>query len=810
MLELKEYQRGALEALGEYCRLARRVGAKRAFLELTSDVPYHPVPGLPDLPYVCLRVPTGGGKTLMAAHAVGLLTKELLLAEHSVVLWLAPTKEIVGQTLRALKEVGHPYHDALKEGLGGGAVTVLDLGEALSVQRATLEGSTTIIVSTLAALRVTDTEGRKIYESNGSLMSHFSGLTEAQKQDLEREVNGGEETEDEERAVAYSLANVLRLRRPLVIMDEAHNARTSLSFETLERFAPSCVLEFTATPLREHVPDRGKFASNVLVEVNAAQLKAERMIKMPIRLETEPDWRATLVAALRKRAELEAAANAEEAEGGQYLRPILLVQAQPTYQDRDSLNVEVVEKALLEEKVPAEWIRRATGQDRGIQGLNLFAPGPVRVLITVRALAEGWDCSFAYVLCSLAEIGSPKDVEQVLGRIMRLPGAREHRREELNCGYAFIASTRFSDVARCLRDSLVEYHGFEPLEAEHSIASTWPLPWEEGLFGGEAAPAQRGVRLAVPVLARREQGVLDIWESEDFLDVNWCLAQCPAELSEQEFPSDLQGVEEGQIDVGKSGVLMYDWFLRRAAEQVALLSHEKLWTVEHLAVWLDRNYEHPDVSEEHSRVFCRHAVEYLISERGFSLAELTARRFGLRDAVRDRVATLRREAKVKRFGEVVQGRLLEGEEVYVGPERVFAYPGDYPAKRPYRGPVRFQKHYYETIEHMNDEEVICAQVVDHCPAVKYWVRNLEKRPDVAFWLPTTGGRFYPDFVAWLEDGRYLVVEYKGALTERLEDTKEKSDIGSMWAEASGGECLFYLATKENYLGLDGWLAERAR
>ena len=61
----------------------------------------------------------------------------------------------------------------------------MSLPEALYVTRATLDGAATIIVSTLGAMRVEETEGRKIYETNGALQPHFSGLAETQLARLE-------------------------------------------------------------------------------------------------------------------------------------------------------------------------------------------------------------------------------------------------------------------------------------------------------------------------------------------------------------------------------------------------------------------------------------------------------------------------------------------------------------------------------------------------------------------------------------------------------------------------------------------------
>ena len=134
MLELREYQRRSLDALEAYLRkVAELHDAKLAFMHQTER-PYRSVPRLPGLPYVCLRVPTGGGKTLMACHAIGIAAKEYLQAEHAVCLWLVPSNTIRDQTLAALRNLRHPYREAVAAAFGG-QVTVLDLTEALYVQR---------------------------------------------------------------------------------------------------------------------------------------------------------------------------------------------------------------------------------------------------------------------------------------------------------------------------------------------------------------------------------------------------------------------------------------------------------------------------------------------------------------------------------------------------------------------------------------------------------------------------------------------------------------------------------------------------
>ncbi len=494
MLLLKEYQQKTLDALRAYCQLATQLDdADTAYYQRTRaifgvGVPYHSIPELPGLPYVCLRIPTGGGKTLVACHAIPILQQELLRGDHPLILWLVPSNTIREQTLAALKDRQHPYRQALDAHLGH--VTVWDIAQALYAQRSVLDSGATIIVSTIQAFRVEDTDGRKVYETNGALLGHFDGYPQAALDKLEKRENG---------TVIPSLANALKLRRPLVIVDEAHNARTELSFATLARFDPAAILELTATP------DAEKNPSNVLYTVSAAQLHAEDMIKMPIVLSTHPDWRHLLNDAIAQRDRLEQLAGAEQQATGEYIRPIMLLQAQPAYKGRETITVEVLEKTLSEDfKIPADHIARATGAERGLDDVDILAPAcPIRYVITIQALREGWDCAFAYLLCSVAEMSSSTAVEQILGRVMRLPRARRKQHDDLNQAYAFAASNSFAATANALVDGLVQ-NGFNPLEAKDLVRGRAPTPEQTGF----------GPLFDVPATADAPSGVVTLYVAE--------------------------------------------------------------------------------------------------------------------------------------------------------------------------------------------------------------------------------------------------------------------------------------------------------
>lgn len=496
----KKYQQdpvgkgGVLDSVEAYFLACNELpSASMAFNVVTErlwgrGLSYNPLKGFPaDMPYFCLRVPTGGGKTWIAAKSIALINTLLLHTEHSVILWLTPSKPIRAQTLKALRDRHHPYAAALRE---AGPITVLELEEAKNVTRATLETSTTVIVATRQAFQVEDEENRKVYESSGSLMHHFDNLTPAQRQEL---LQDG-------KTIPYSLANVLRLRRPFIIVDEAHNSRTELAFDTLARFRPSGIMELTATP------DTVKTPSNVLHSVSAAELKAEEMIKLPIVLETEPNWQQCLADAIARRDELHMLADSERRKGASYLRPIVLIQGEPRRHGVETLDVDRVRQELIDNhRIPAHEIIIATGEERGLEKIDAeYKHGivdescPVKYIITQKALAEGWDCPFAYILVSMASLHSATAVEQLLGRVLRQPEARWREAQALNQSYAFVASRNFAETAGALRDSLVQGAGFERREVADFVAAA---KTEQGRLDLEGHPGRivvRPVAVALP------------------------------------------------------------------------------------------------------------------------------------------------------------------------------------------------------------------------------------------------------------------------------------------------------------------------
>lgn len=866
-MELKDYQEWALEALRQYFQECTRTGdANVSFYSVTgrtigTNIPYNNVEELPGLPYVCIRIPTGGGKTIVACHSAGIAARELVFSDQPVILWLVPSNPILEQTIKALGDRSHPYRQALESSMG--AVNILDVEQALYVKKSQLNSDATVIITTMQSFRVEDIVGRRVYRDSGDLMDHFDGLPPHILESLEKGEGGN---------VLHSFANVLRLRRPIVIVDEAHNARTSLSFETLARFNPSCIVEFTATPARHEHP------SNVLFSASAADLKTAQMIKMPIRLETRTGWQEILSDAIHSRNGLEQIANMERQQTGEYIRPIMLLQAQRQLRGQETLTVDVLKNCLIDDhNIPEEQIAVATGSTKELEGIDILkSDSPIRYVITIQALREGWDCPFAYVLCSVAETRSSTSVEQILGRVMRLPKAAWKNHEELNMAYAFATSSNFSEVANTLTDALVQ-SGFENQDAKDLIIPSKQNQEQLTLFENEPfmgmvtvsvsekpeidklsentrkkvgfddenmkfsfkgkmseverdeikdcfdsaegkdsvdrafftsagkdpsvemkTPSEKKIPFTVPVLALKQGELFEQFEETHFLDHPWELAKCDAFLTEDEYTSRRPSGQSGEIDVSENGRVGTK-FIANIHEQMELFATGENWTVGKLVNWLDLNIPHIDIPPEDAGIFLTGLVQALIEQRGMTLEQLVLDKYRLKRAAEQKIDQHRKNMKHSTYQSLLFG---QDDKVVVSPDLYFSYPPDprrYAYSKPYRGGYKFQKHYYPEIGDLETkgEEFECAQYIDQLDEVEFWVRNPSRRPNHAFWLQTSTDKFYPDFVCKLKDGRFLAVEYKGSHLWN-EDSKEKKALGELWAEKSEGKCVFVMITNKDF------------
>ncbi|MDE2020395.1 MAG: DEAD/DEAH box helicase family protein [Patescibacteria group bacterium] len=752
-MQLKRYQQETLDKLSEYLaelqNYPREKAASVAFVSLT-DKAYNRIPELGSSPFVCVKAPTGGGKTLIAANAVGVVFEHYLdqREDRGLVMWLVPSDTIKTQTLGKFRD----RNDAIRQSLDarfGGRVRILDLTEAKQIKKEDLADNLCIVVSTFAAFRREDKEGLKVYQDNGALMGHFEDVDLSRLNFLDKDKNGNP---------VYSLANVVKMHNPLVVVDEGHNIQTELSLDMLKAINPSFVLEFTATP-------KGK--SNVLVGVAAQELKDEMMIKMPIYLANVARWQDTIFDGIGELNKLRKLANKNKQD---YIRPIMLIQAEQEKESPKKVHVAQVRDFLIREaKISEEEIAIQTGKQKELPaaGVLMGRSCKIRFVITVNALREGWDCPFAYVLVSVSNLGARISVEQTIGRIMRLPYVKEHKYKELNQAYIFATTNNFTVASRAVIEGLKE-NGYEGIVADNKT-----LKIENKFFGRHVKDAN----ISVPFLnvkdgssARRLEYVYDLIGGDNI-------------LKGKESAAVFNFVDEShveKIDIGSGGALVRD-----RAGKLDLAYHYEGATRDNILTWLVARVQRSFIGIDEMKVFLESALGKLVKKS--ALNRLSAGRYRLKEILDGEVDALVNSATKTRFDKLLKSKkLIAKGECFKFPEKIelSAVSGE-----------PFSKHLYEKAGGLNGEELDFARKVDDLKNVSWWFRNPESGGFyIQGWLKD---RFYPDFVVKTKKGNYFIVEYKGEHLSTGEDSDYKKKIGKWWGELCSGRYRFEWAEKDN-------------
>ena len=441
-MELKSYQKEVLADLARYLELVVELQSpakaytafwnERNVMVGLGGMPNY-VNVLPGVPHVCAKVPTGGGKTYIAASAVRTIFDAMPQRRAKAVVWLVPSDAILTQTSRALQNPNHPYRQRLDVDFGG-RVEVYSKEQALmgqNINPSSVTEQLSVFVLSYDSFRTSKKDGRKAYQQNGYLADFAKWMN-----DPSALLADTDET---------ALIQVIRFLNPVVIVDESHHATSELSVEMLQNFNPCFVLDLTATPKKN---------SNIISFVDASQLKRANMVKLPVIVYNRKSQADVYADAIAIRAKLEAQAKREQEISGCYIRPIVLFQAQPRTK-ADSTTYEKIKKTLLDGGIPEQEIAIKTGDKDELKNVDLLSPDcPIRYIVTVNALKEGWDCPFAYVLATVANRTSVVDVEQILGRVLRLPYTRKNKSEVLNLSYVITSSADFHQTVEKVVDGL--------------------------------------------------------------------------------------------------------------------------------------------------------------------------------------------------------------------------------------------------------------------------------------------------------------------------------------------------------------------
>lgn len=430
-MELKPYQQEVINDLALFLeRIQETKDIAKAFYEFWADHPKTPLlpfsgtaiepykNNVPRVPHICLKVPTAGGKTFIACNAIKTIFDAFNYDKPKAVVWLVPSITILEQTIKNLKDPSHPYRQKINSHFGN-KVEVFDKSTLLQgsgFNATSIKEQLNIMVFSFDSLKAKNKEDRKVFQENGNLQSFESLL------DKNEEI---------------TLGGVIKYLNPVVVVDESHNAESDLSVDMLKEINPCFILDLTATPRKN---------SNIISFIDALDLKKENMVKLPVIVYNHQDKTEVINSSLQLQRRLEKQALEEEKNGGKYIRPIVLFQAQPRNAD-DNTTFEKLKEKLIELKIPEEQIKIKTANLNELKNIDLMSRDcEVRFIITVNALKEGWDCPFAYILASLADKSSAVDVEQILGRVLRQPYVMKHKFPLLNVSYVLTASSRFLET----------------------------------------------------------------------------------------------------------------------------------------------------------------------------------------------------------------------------------------------------------------------------------------------------------------------------------------------------------------------------
>lgn len=389
-------------------------------------------------PRIVMKVPTGGGKTLLAVEAIREYQNNFAQKKTGLVVWIVPREPIYKQTLNRLRDKGDPYRQLLDQA-SGGRTLIVEKGQKLSLQDIE-ENLVVLFVMIQSISRANTAEALKVFKDSGGYDGFFPQDNRydlhaewlKQVPNLDTLWNNGDQAQ-----LVTSLGNAVRVSKPFIIIDEIHKVFSDTARKTIDKLNPEMVLGLTATP---------KEGMNIITKVTGLELKDEEMVKLdlhiipPVDASTE-DWKAMLNQIKEQREHLEVKAIEFRRNTGQYIRPISLIQVERTGNDqrgRGFVHSLDAKEHLLDLGVNSDEIAIKSSSQNDIEDIDLLSPDcPIRFIITKEALSEGWDCPFAYSLGIIPNTASNTGVTQLVGRILRQPRGKKTGIKELDESYVY-------------------------------------------------------------------------------------------------------------------------------------------------------------------------------------------------------------------------------------------------------------------------------------------------------------------------------------------------------------------------------------
>lgn len=795
-MELKEYQQKALAQVKRYLealdrwRVKNEQVVKVAGREATLDVPlkaWEEVVGTPYysrkngvgeyLPNFCLKIPTGGGKTLLAVKTIDLINTIYRKKQTGLILWVVPTTQIYRQTIQNLRNREHPYRQHLDIASGGRTLILektdrfipLDVVENLVVMMLMLPSASRQNKETLKVFK--DSSGFEAFfpqeddiEGHKKLLEQFPNL----------DIFGGSGGFFGRQAKT-SLGNTLRMLSPVIILDEGHKAYSETAQKTLRGFNPCIIVELSATPTP---------ASNVLVDIKGVELAREEMIKLDLHIinKASVDWKDTMLSCVERRNALEEKAREYEANTGEYIRPICLVQVERTGKEQRGgrfIHAEDAREYLIKVcGIGEEQVAVKTSEKDDIEGIDLLSRiCSIRYIITKQALQEGWDCAFAYVLSILTNPTSQNSLTQLVGRILRQPFARKTKIKELDESYVFCFQQRGQRLLASVKDGFKQ-EGLGDLSGR-VVADETPE-------GGPIVDRERVVELRerfrkfadkiyLPVFVIQEDSRwrqvsydMDIVSQIDWADADFTpVHELPLSTLEEKDTEVAVGLSEDEKEViRQKGVVR----LKEGG-----LAVDRVFVARHLTDIIPNPWIAHEISKQvFDKLLTRWNAHTVANNLVFIIEEIRKQAVKEKDRLALQVFSRLINEKRLRF------LLLREDQGFRLPSRIQVRKTSKTLNRDDGQPLQRSLFEFVPEDDLNGTEKAVAWYLEEQGKLLWWYRNLS-RQDYAIqgWRKH---RIYPDFIFseidpkdGTEYDKVFVVETKG-LHLKNEDTTYKQDV----------------------------------
>ena len=737
------------------------------------------------LPCFCLKIPTGGGKTLLAVKVIDLINRHFRRRNTGLVLWVVPTTQIYNQTLAALKDRDHPYRQQL-DMASANRTLVLEKTDRFRPQDVA-ESLCVLLLMLPSAIRETK-EQLRMFRDSGGFDTFFPVEDDREGHEALLEEFPNLDTFDPadgwNRQVKTSLGNTLRILAPLIVLDEGHKAYSDNAKSTLEGFNPCMIVELSATPPK---------GANVLVEITGQALNREEMIKLDLNImnKASPGWQDTLLAAVEHRNALEARARQYEAETGDYIRPICLIQVERTGKDQrgagfihadDARDYLLTHPGIGPEHVAIKTSGRDELKEVDEVGGLLSRDCPIRFIITKQALQEGWDCSFAYVLAILTNPSARTALTQLVGRILRQPYARKTHVRVLDESHVFCFQRRGRDLLADVRRGF----GMEGLQGlEGKVVSRTDGDGQTGdpVVTRQRRRFRRSTRdLVLPAFMVKEDGNWRLVHFEEDI-----LSRVPWKEANVEALLDLELSTIGRRDLALRAGLDADALFEDPDAQGLLVEEgviDHYFAASHLGDTVPNPWRAVKLSRQvFDALLRKHPAERVAANYLFILEELRKHLDTERDRLCQGVFRKLLESGAMRF--IVIAEDMGFNKLPTKIETAMTRRANREDGTPYQASLFDQINETE----LNGLENKVATCLDKQARLFFWYRNRARQDYfVQGWKP---GRIYADFVLALkpddpdagdEFHQVFVMETKGVHLKQSEDTDYKRSVFDVCTE----------------------------